>query len=182
MSNKWYAIFSHTGSEIENIQKELNITPDAILTNNANYCGSLPALYGTKEMIEAFMTNVAPNSVITLNGYRNLISAETIDVLKRKNVKLVNIHPAPIYVPGYEDLRGLDPHGRYYLGYRDGKYNLLGVTLHEVDDGVDTGKVLYGENIAVEPGLSYKTFVRKLHDIGTKAWCYYLPILLEMED
>lgn len=182
MAKKWYAIFSHTGCEIKNIQKVLKRQPDGIITSNRHYDGELPAAYGSKEQIEEFMRGVEPGSVITLNGYRYLISAETLKVLEQRNVLLLNIHPAPVYLEGYEDLRGIDPHLRYYEGYQAGKYTCLGVTIHAVDEGIDTGRVVYGKHELIEPGMSYTLFNSKLHAMGTIAWCLCLPQLLGMEE
>ena len=179
--NNWYAIFSHTGSEIINIQKMLKIKPTEIWTSNRDYAGNLPAIFGDRYSIESRMLEVATGSVITLNGYRRLISSQTLRILKDKGIKVINIHPAPICLNGYEDLRGIDPHVKYYNGYVAGKYTLLGVTIHEVDDGIDTGKALYMSTKLASTGMDYDMFVNELHNMGTEAWIACLPELLDME-
>lgn len=175
----WYAVFSHTGSEIYNIQTSLHIRPTEVWTSNPNYQGPLPAIFCAKEQVIERMRRVPMGSVITLNGYRHLIDAQTIDVLKRRHITLVNIHPAPIFLETYADLRGLDPQRRYYEGYISGKYNLLGVTIHEVDAGIDTGRVLYALTQEPEEHLNYDEFTGLLHEMGTQAWIHILPIILQ---
>lgn len=182
MANKWYALFSHTGSEIKNIQKILKREPDGIFTSNQDYDGPLDVVYGNRNQIEQHLMNIEPGSVVTLNGYRYLISAKTLDVLRQKDIKIINIHPAPVYLDNYDELRGIDPHLRYYEGYLEGKYTCLGVTLHEVDEGIDTGRVVLGKHEKVAPGMSYRLFNSKLHAMGTLAWIQCLPKLLGLED
>lgn len=179
---KWYAMFSQTGRELEAIVKKLGLTPDLVITTNTKYEGPLNALKVLPATAELTLVATAePGSLITLHGYRHLIRKKALDIFAKRDIQVVNIHPAPVFMENYADLRGLDPHERYYTGFQTGIYPMLGVTLHEVDAGIDTGKVVYGLCKGASKDLSYEQFCDKLHDMGTIAWMDTLPKLLGME-
>ena len=180
---KWYALFSHTGGEINRVVMRLGIRPDGIVTTNKNYEGFLPAQLRNRQEVEGFLENsVEPHSVVTLHGYRYLLSRETLEVLYLKHITVVNIHPAPIFMRGAEFLKGLDPHERYYKFYKEFSHAMLGVTLHLVDGGVDTGQVIYGVCKIARQGMSYDEFCSELLSMGTEAWLDVLPELLRLEE
>jgi methionyl-tRNA formyltransferase len=62
----------------------------------------------------------------------------------KPNVIFLNTHPT--YLP---HLRGRTPlNGVLLLGY-----NFIGATTHHIDDGIDTGNIIYQEKIALTPDL-----------------------------
>lgn len=171
---KWYSIFSHTGSETEAVLTRLSgrLHLEAALSNNAEYSGSLPQikLMSGKRIHEWLMTpgNVEPGSIITLNGYMRIIPAEVLDYLASIECKVFNIHPAPILL--YPELKGVDPQERLYEGLQSGKYAFIGVVIHEVDAGVDTGPVVHWWTELPFNISSKEDLYQRLHEIGTEMW------------
>jgi len=84
--------------------------------------------------------------IVFINGTR-IISEKTIDIL---GVPLVNVHVG--ITPRY---RGV--HGGYWALY-DAKPDLFGVTIHYVDKGIDTGKIIDQEVIETSSKDNFKTY------------------------
>ena len=79
--------------------------------------------------------------------------------LKTKDNIFINIHPT--YLP---ELKGKTPlNGVLYL-----KYDFVGATMHFMDDGIDTGNIIYKEKVAIGPDVD-------------QGLIYYLSFLLEGE-
>lgn len=171
---KWYSLFSHTGSETAALQELLEgeVKLEVAITNNSKYEGPLPCikLILAKEINEWLMApgNVEPGSIITLNGYMRIIPEEVINYLHSIGCNLLNIHPAPIQL--YPDLRGMDPQERLYEGIQSGKYQYIGVVIHNVDAGVDTGSIVNWSTELADPNMTKAELYQHLHDIGTKLW------------
>lgn len=171
---KWYSLFSHTGKETENLWRQLyrQLHLETAITNNNDYNGPLPCIKLTSPgLINEWLTepgNVEPGSIITLNGYMRIIPEEVINYLHSIGCRLLNIHPAPIQL--YPDLRGMDPQERLYEGIQSGKYHYIGVVIHDVDAGVDTGSIVSWSTEFADPNMSKDELYQRLHDIGTKLW------------
>ena len=171
---KWYSLFSHTGSETAALQKLLKgeVELEVAITNNSKYEGPLPyiKLISAKYINEWLMEpgNIEPGSIVTLNGYMRIIPEEVINYLHSINCRLLNIHPAPIQL--YPDLRGMDPQERLYEGIQSGKYHYIGVVIHNVDAGVDTGSIVNWSTEFADPNMTKDELYQRLHDIGTKLW------------
>ena len=171
---KWYSLCSHTGSETAALQKLLRgeVELEVAITNNSKYEGPLPyiKLISAKYINEWLMEpgNVEPGSIVTLNGYMRIIPEEVINYLHSINCRLLNIHPAPIQL--YPDLRGMDPQERLYEGIQSGKYHYIGVVIHNVDAGVDTGSIVNWSTEFADPNMTKDELYQRLHDIGTKLW------------
>lgn len=173
---KWYSLFSHTGSETLNLHKSPRVNRlvelQTAITNNMDYDGELPCvkLATAKEINEWLMTpgNVEPGSLVTLNGYMRILPADVIDYLHSINCKLYNIHPAPIGF--YPELKGKDPQERLYQGIQNGWYKYIGVVIHDVDAGVDTGNIRmqYMSNAHTEE--TKDQLYERLHKMGTELW------------
>lgn len=171
---KWYSLFSHTGSETAALQKLLedDVKLVVAITNNSRYEGPLPCikLTSAKAINEWLMApgNIEPGSIVTLNGYMRIIPEEVINYLHSINCRLLNIHPAPIQM--YPDLRGMDPQERLYEGIQSDKYHYIGVVIHNVDAGVDTGSIVNWSIELADPNMTKDELYQHLHDIGTKLW------------
>lgn len=173
---KWYSLFSHTGSETEAVRFRTDADVELVtaITNNGAYQGSLPCikLPTGRDINQWLMTpgNVEPNSLITLNGYMRILPAEVIDYLHDLGCMILNIHPAPIQL--YPELRGADPQERLYEGIQSGRYAFVGVVVHWVDTGVDTGDILYWNLEIADTSMDKADLYSHLHDLGTDAWLH----------
>lgn len=88
---------------------------------------------------------------ILLAGYMKIIG-DTI--LGRYDKKIINIHPS--YLPYY---RGKDSIKR---AYENGE-EFTGVTIHYVDNGVDTGEIIYQEKIYIDKDWDLDILESEVH-------------------
>lgn len=171
---KWYSLFSHTGQETMNLAQMLYPDVELVvaITNNSRYEGPLPCIKLTSaRTVNEWLIrpgNVEPGSIVTLNGYMRIVPEEVIKYLHSIDCRLLNIHPAPIQM--YPNLRGMDPQERLYEGIQSGKYHYIGVVIHNVDAGVDTGSVVNWSTELADPNMTKDELYQHLHDMGTKLW------------
>ncbi|HWR31994.1 MAG TPA: formyl transferase [Chitinophagaceae bacterium] len=92
-----------------------------------------------------FIKNIKPG-IILVNGTRILSKK----LLESTDAIIMNMHTG--ITPRY---RGV--HGGYWSLVKNDKEN-CGVTVHLVDNGIDTGNILYQKNIQVTPGDNYNTY------------------------
>ena len=180
MVSEWCGLFSHTGKELEKLagmDHEFDVRLEIALTNNKNYAGTLPSkgvrtYYAARfaDINKALMNPqvVKDNSLVTLNGYMGILPADVLRNLKLRGCKVYNIHPAPIQM--YPELRGKDPQERMYEGIQKREYNFIGVVIHEVDEGVDTGKIVHWVLQMADHGMTKDELYERLHELGTQAW------------
>lgn len=85
-------------------------------------------------------------AVVVVNGTR-IIKSETLDVI---DVPVLNMHAGitPLY-------RGV--HGGYWA-LAEGRPNLVGTTIHLVDEGIDTGRVVEQIRFEVAPSDNFCTY------------------------
>lgn len=180
MVDKWCGLFSHTGKELEKLtgmDHEFDLRLDIAITNNMDYSGNL-AMKGVRLYKLASVKDVnwllkqpdivADNSLITLNGYMGILPSDVLHNLKLRGCKVYNIHPAPIQM--YPELRGKDPQERMYEGIQKREYAFIGVVIHEVDEGVDTGKIVHWILELADHGMAKEELYDRLHELGTQAW------------
>lgn len=180
MVNNWCGLFSHTGKELEKLagmDHDFGLRLDTAITNNMEYSGTLAQkgvqvykLYSFKDVNFLLkQPDIVPdNSLITLNGYMGILPADVLRNLRLRGCKVYNIHPAPIQM--YPELKGKDPQERMYEGIQKREYNYIGVVIHEVDAGVDTGKIVHWILELADHGMTKGELYERLHELGTRAW------------
>ena len=179
MVDKWYGLFSHTGKELEALvlSPDVDLRLSGAITSNVDYDGNLPILgvrlykLASRADVNWMLTQphiIQDNSLITLNGYMGILPADVLQDLHSRGCKIYNIHPAPIQL--YPDLRGKDPQERMYEGIQEHKYGFIGVVIHEVDAGVDTGKLVHWVLEIADPSMTKNELYQRLHVMGTQAW------------
>lgn len=180
MVNKWCGLFSHTGKELETLASmdhEFDLRLGVVITNNSNYNGKFmqPGFNCYRapntKWINALLKQpevVKRNSLVTLNGYMGILPEDVLDSLHARGCKVYNIHPAPIQL--YPELRGKDPQERMYEGIQNRQYSYIGVVIHEVDAGVDTGKIVHWIVEMADHGMTKTELYQRLHELGTRAW------------
>ena len=88
--------------------------------------------------------------LVVLAGYMHLLTPVFLD---RFRDRIVNVHPSLLpQVPG----------GRAIADALDAGVDTTGVTVHYVDEGLDTGRVIRQEPVAVEPRA---TLVERIHAV-----------------
>ena len=164
----WYALYSQTGSEIHEICLATGLKPFLVLTDNRSDPISRRGNYtsvvcGSREVLEQRLLDwAASGDLITMHGYKRIVSPATVRALKARGVKFLNGHPGAIDL--YPELRGLDPQKRAI----EAGYSTVGCVIHEVEPELDSGKILASEHIQVRP---YGAEVyEQLHYLMTQMW------------
>jgi phosphoribosylglycinamide formyltransferase-1 len=88
--------------------------------------------------------------LVVLAGYMHLLTPVFLD---RFHDRIVNVHPS--LLPQF-------PGGRAIADALDAGVDTTGVTVHYVDEGLDTGAVIRQEAVAVEPRA---TLVERIHAV-----------------
>lgn len=181
---KWIAFFSQTGTEIVELSKALNRTPDLLVTNNneskISYNLELRNLktvimYGNHDMLMNYFKgpNVhAPDKVIvTLHGYLRILPPEVVT-----RYKIFNGHPALIDL--YPELKGKDPQERTWETLF--RYPVIGSVVHRVNELVDDGEIVSKAEFADTSVLNDKEQVYStLRNTSGTAWVNFLKAELD---
>jgi folate-dependent phosphoribosylglycinamide formyltransferase PurN len=168
-NRKWFAFFSHTGSEILNLSKELGTVPDRVITNKSPDDDDI-----NKELIksinEVHYTTSRPtvsdydrlllnckDCVCTLHGWMRIIPKSICT-----EYDMYNLHPG--LITKYPELRGKDPQSRVDESYGD-----IGLVVHKVTEGVDEGEILI-ESSCSNKYYNEKQVTERLHGMALDAW------------
>lgn len=183
LNKTWYAMFSHTGKEIEAVSKRLGCKPDVVYTNNFEYTGPLQSRvwFGRHDgILKSSIDMFQSNSVLTLHGYNRILPKWYVEYLKEYNIECYNLHPAPIQL--YKELKGKDPQERLFKGIQDGHYRHIGNVIHEVIPEVDSGEILAWSLQEVTKDTpvcsSVELLSRSLHTDATLLWTEFLKEVL----
>lgn len=132
-----------------------------------------PKSFSSKEEHEKeIVSNLKERDIkfIALAGYMRIIG-ETL--LKEYEGRIVNIHPS--YLP---ELKGKDSIKRAF----EAKKDFTGVTVHFVDSGVDTGKVIYQEKIVIDKKWSLEELEEEVHEREHKIYPKALNLIFDKEN
>lgn len=161
--NKLAVFASGTGSNYEaimqavqqgSLEAEISLLicdqPNAAVIKKAQYYGTEVFVfdrknYDTKQSFEAAIVKALQSHQIDwliLAGYMRLIG-ETI--LKPYQGRIINIHPS--LLPSFP---GLDAIGQAL----EAGVKITGVTIHYVDEGMDTGKIIAQEAVKLEENMT----------------------------
>ena len=88
--------------------------------------------------------------LIILSGYMRLLSAEFVS---KWNMKIVNIHPS--LLPNF-------PGAHAHRDVLAAKAKLSGCTVHFVDSGMDTGKIIAQRKVPVFPNDTIETLSKRV--------------------
>jgi len=94
--------------------------------------------------------------LIVLAGFMRILSKEFI---KKYENKIINLHPS--LLPKYP---GLNTHEKVL----ENKDKFHGATVHMVDEGLDTGKIIGFSKFKVENYDDYNSLLAKIHEIEHK--------------
>lgn len=91
--------------------------------------------------------------LILLAGYMRVI---TTTLLNAYPMKIINIHPA--LLPLFPGIHGIED--AYNAGATE-----TGVTIHYIDEGVDTGPIIAQQSIAILPNETLEQLETKIHRV-----------------
>jgi phosphoribosylglycinamide formyltransferase-1 len=111
---------------------------------------------GTREAQDAAILDavrgVSPDLVV-LAGYMRIVPPEFVRALPWQ---IINLHPAllPAF-PGTTSIRDALEHG----------VKVTGVTVHFVDEGLDTGPIIAQEAVRIEEGDDFESLAARIHAV-----------------
>ena len=103
-----------------------------------------------EEEILKHLEEIDPD-LIVLAGYMKLIGKTLLDAYEGK---IINIHPS--LLPAFPGRDGIGDALRYGV-------KVMGVTIHYVDAGVDTGQIISQESFKREPDETFEESKAKIH-------------------
>ncbi len=95
---------------------------------------------------------------IVLAGYMRLIGETLLNVYEGK---IINIHPS--ILPAFKGKDAIKMALDYGVKY-------TGVSIHWVDSGMDTGKIIDQEVVKIDENENYETLAKKIHKIEHKLY------------
>ena len=109
---------------------------------------------GTREAQEAALLEAvrkADPDLVVLAGYMRIVP---LDFLKAFPWRVINLHPAllPAF-PGTTSIKDALEHGA----------KVTGVTVHFVDDGLDTGPIIAQEAVRIDEGETFESLEARIH-------------------
>ncbi len=96
--------------------------------------------------------------LIALAGFMRLLSPEFVSSWE---YKIINIHPS--LLPKHPGANGIED------SYNSGDME-LGITIHYVDDGMDTGEIIYQESFTRLMNMTLEEVENKIHTIEHTAY------------
>lgn len=105
-----------------------------------------------EEKIKSYLETI-PFDYIALAGYMRILTPEFV---KRYNKRVINIHPS--LLPSFKGANAIEDAFNY--GVR-----VSGVTIHYIDEGIDTGEIIEQEIIYVDDDETFESFKRKIHEL-----------------
>ncbi len=91
--------------------------------------------------------------LIVLAGYMRLIGSTLLEPYRNR---IINIHPSLLpSFPGRTSIADA-----YYANVTES-----GVTIHYIDEGIDTGPIIYQEVVAKKPDDTLETFESRIHSV-----------------
>lgn len=105
--------------------------------------------------------------VVVLAGYMILVGTMIID---RYRNRIINIHPA--LLPSFKGTHGIKDAFEYGV-------KITGVTVHFVDEGLDSGPVILQEPVRLEQDYSIEKLEDKIHEIEHRIYPLAVKYLCE---
>ncbi len=123
---------------------------------------------GKRAYNEALMKKLEELSpdLIVLAGYMRILPPS---IVERFRWKIVNIHPA--ILPAFPGLNAIE------RAYKAG-CKVMGITIHYVDEGVDSGPIIEQACIKVREGETLESVERRIHRLEHKTYPYVIKKLL----
>ncbi|MXQ72592.1 phosphoribosylglycinamide formyltransferase [Clostridiaceae bacterium DONG20-135] len=114
----------------------------------------LPKEFADKEAYEQAVLEILKKDqveLIILAGYMRIITHVLLDAYPKR---IINLHPA--YLPEF-------PGKQSILDAYEAKVTYSGVTVHYIDEGIDTGEIIRQEKVMIDPSWSLETLEEHIH-------------------
>lgn len=177
---KWVVFFSQSGTEIVELCKRLNRTPDLIVTNsrpegkrtinpellkltaNIVYTENKPSLEEYYKILKGTCRDPI-DTLITLHGWLRIIPQEILE----EYPFMFNGHPG--LITKYPELKGKDPQLKAW----NLNLNTSGVVLQRVTGDVDSGSIIMEKEISIR-NLSLDQLYNSLHTTSVQLWTEFI--------
>lgn len=136
-------------------QPKAKVIERAVNESIPYYCLS-PKDFSSKAHFEKQLVQILEDheiDLIVLAGYMRLIGSTLLEPYRNR---IINIHPSllPAF-PGRTSIADA-----YYANVTES-----GVTIHYIDEGIDTGPIIYQEVVAKKPDDTLETFESRIHSV-----------------
>lgn len=174
---------SGSGSNFQNIaESDLDITIKVLIVDNPNAYAIERAKkldipyrvvdrkHYTKETFEKEILDILKEcdvELVVLAGFMKILSPNFIS---KYEDKIINLHPS--LLPSFKGTEGIKDAFEYGV-------KVTGVTVHYVDSGIDTGKIIAQEAVGVEDKDTLETLEEKIHEIEYRLYIEALKMVLE---
>jgi phosphoribosylglycinamide formyltransferase 1 len=131
---------------------------DANIANRVFELGDYPDRLGRDSAIGDWLEELRVNLVV-LAGYMHLLSA---DFLRRFDGRVINVHPS--LLPAFPGVGAIQQAVDYGV-------KVIGVTVHFVDEGIDTGQIISQRAIQLDNSKSHDEIRAQLAPIENELLC-----------
>lgn len=179
MKRCWFAMFSQTGGELQEVCKRLNQWPDVVFTNAvevdaSKWSKSMLVQIDAKSKIDsslyhslfdAFAAGADP--LITLHGWLKIVPADVCE-----KYQIFNGHPGNI--KKFPQLKGKDPQKKAF----ELKLPFSGCVIHRVTSEIDGGPIVMHDETVIAHCKSVDAVVATLKKTSIEQWIKLLKTLL----
>lgn len=162
---------------------EINATVSALITNNPDayalkraHKHGVPSIlikpmeYGSRneydDALLEVLTRMGPD-LIVLAGYMLILDGR---IVRKFRGRIINIHPA--LLPSFKGTHGIRDAFEYGV-------KITGVTVHFVDEGMDTCEIIAQEAVAVLDGDTLEALEERIHRVEHKLYPHIIAELLD---
>lgn len=174
-NRRWIAFFSQTGSELLQVCRAINTTPNIVITNNTNFIHTHFDLIDqvvkdnhtfiilpNRPLISNYQDIMFEGDFVTLHGWLRILPEFLCFACD-----IYNGHPG--LITKYPELKGQDPQKKAFeLGLKTS-----GCVIHKVTEGIDEGEVIREQEVNID-NLSLDDIIKDLHKISVEMWTNFL--------
>lgn len=177
---KWIAMFSQTGSELQEICKRMNQWPDVVITNSSNIDfdawketkiihispGNLKSSF-YRSMFDMHHDKQEEDVIVTLHGWLKIVPDDICE-----QYKIFNGHPGDIVK--YPQLKGKDPQKKAF----ELKLPFSGCILHRCTKELDGGPIIAREEVCIMQCKTVDEVINKLKKVSISMWINLIKTLI----
>lgn len=179
MKRCWIAMFSQTGSELQEVCKRLNQWPDVVITNAADvdvakWSNSMLVKIDASKKVDSKMYMhlfdffaAGADPLVTLHGWLKIVPGDVCE-----KYQIFNGHPGNI--KKFPQLKGKDPQKKAF----ELKLPFSGCVIHRVTSEIDGGLIVMHEEVAIAQCKSVDQVIATLKKTSIEQWINFLKTLL----
>ena len=129
-----------------------------------------PAAYPDRAAYDAELVRILGENrvdLVVLAGYMRLVGPGFVDAFRNR---IINIHPA--LLPSFPGTSGVADALAYGV-------KVTGVTVHFVDEGLDTGPIIVQDAVPVLPGDDDETLHQRIHEVEYRLYPQAIRLFCE---